>query len=81
MPPAQRAGILCNDPRFQAFAAMRTGYPGKTFLPSAAAEYVRLTCGVNSRRLLNTNSAAAERFAALLTEFDAHTGKIARPHR
>ncbi|WP_323783094.1 hypothetical protein [Leisingera sp.] len=81
MPPATQAGILCNDPRFQTFAAVRCGYPGGQFIASAAAEYVRLICGVNSRRMLNINTAAAERFAALLTEFDAHTGKIARPQR
>ncbi|WP_323779072.1 hypothetical protein [Leisingera sp.] len=79
MPPAQQAGILCNDPQFQRFAAVRSGYPGGEFLPSAAAEYVRLTCGVNSRGLLNTNKAASERFQALRTEFDAWSGKLATP--
>ncbi|AUQ99358.1 hypothetical protein [Phaeobacter inhibens] len=81
MPPAQQAGILCNDPRFQEFAAQRSGFPGKSLMSSAAAEYVRLICGVNSRGLLNSNKAAADRFAALRTEFDAWTGKIASPYR
>lgn len=79
MPPSTQAGILCNDPQFQTFAAMRSGYPGDQFVASAAAEYVRLTCGVNSRGLLNSNRAAAERFQALRTDFDAWRGRIAAP--
>lgn len=81
LPPSAQAGILCNDPQFQTFAAVRSGYPGGQFVASAAAEYVRLICGVNSRRMLNSNRAAAERFQSLRTDFDAWRGRIAAPNR
>jgi len=81
MPPAQQAGILCNDPRFQRFAATRSGFPKQQFSQGAAAEFLRLNCGVTSRSHLNTKPAAAERLAALRTEFDAWTGKQAAPTR
>jgi hypothetical protein len=76
LPPAQQAGMLSNDPQFRAFAAHRLcGADAMT--PTAAAEFIRLQCGVNSRAALNTNREAAQRFAALRTEFDAWRGKIA----
>lgn len=81
MPPSTQAGILCNDKRFQDFAAASRGLPSGSFGATAAAEHVRMTCGVNSRRQLNNNPAAAKRFAAMLTDFDAFTGKIATPRR
>ncbi|WPZ24888.1 hypothetical protein UM399_12015 [Sulfitobacter pontiacus] len=79
MPLAQQAGILCNDPRFQRFAAMRCGLPGKQFTTSAAAQYLRDCCQIASRKLLNTNTDAQTKLAALRTDFDAWTGKIATP--
>ncbi|MFT4962515.1 MAG: hypothetical protein ACI92Z_003614 [Paracoccaceae bacterium] len=79
MPPAQQAGILCNDPRFQKFAATRCGMSGKQFETSAAAEYLRNCCNITSRRDLNTSQIAQNRFQTLRTEFDAWTGKIATP--
>jgi len=79
MAPAQQAGILCNDPRFQKFAAQQAGYPGRSFNTSAAAHFLRMECGVNSRRDLNSDQSAKTRFQILRTEFDAWTGKIATP--
>lgn len=81
MPAAQQAGILCNDPRFQDYAAMRCGMPKGTFGASAAAEYLRQVCQISSRRDLGTSAEAAARFQALRTTFDAHTGKQATPSR
>lgn len=78
MPPAQQAGILCNDPRFQQFAAVRSGMPGQRFNASAAAEYLRGICQIDSRTMLNTSKPAQSQFAALRTEFDAWSGKIAQ---
>lgn len=77
MPAAQQAGILCNDPRFQEFAAQRCGFPGGQFSSTAAAEYLRDCCGIQSRRWLNTDETARRKFQTLRTEFDAWTGKIA----
>ncbi|SFQ52125.1 hypothetical protein [Donghicola eburneus] len=79
MDPAQQAGILCNDPRFQQFAAIRCGFPGGQFSSEAAAEYVRDICKINSRRQLTQNPDAETRFQAMRTDFDAWTGKIATP--
>jgi hypothetical protein len=45
----------------------------------AAAEFIRLYCGVNSRIALNTNTIASEKFAIMRTEFDGWTGRIATP--
>ena len=79
MPPAQQAGILCNDTRFQKFAATRCGMPGEQFSASAAAEYLRNVCQIESRRQLSTNPVAAQSFQALRTEFDAWTGRLPTP--
>lgn len=78
MNPSQQAGILCNDPRFQKFAATRCGFPADQLNASAAAEYLRQCCRIDSRRDLNSNQAAQHQFKILRTEFDAWTGKIAR---
>lgn len=52
LPPPQQAGILCNDPRFQKFAATRCGLHGKQFNAIAAAQYLRDCCQIDSRRQL-----------------------------
>ena len=77
MPPAKQAAILCGQDTFQRFAAEQSNaLPGQTFNTSAAAEYLRLFCGVNSRADLNKNHTAAARLAVLQTEYDAWRGKI-----
>lgn len=79
LPPAQQAGILCNDPRFQQFVGARLIKSGATMSASGCAEYIRRACGVASRRNLNDIEDAATAFAAIRTEFDAWTGRIPRP--
>ena len=79
MDPAQQAGILCNDPRFQKFAASRCGMRGQQFSACAAAQYLRDCCQIESRKQLTTSEAAQQKFQILRTEFDAWTGKIATP--
>jgi len=74
---ARRAGILCNDPQFQKFAAISSGFPGLCFASSAAAEYLRGQCQITSRRDLDTDDAGLDRFNQLRTEFDAWRGRIA----
>jgi hypothetical protein len=81
MHPAQQAGILCNDPQFQKFAAIRSGLPDTKFCASAAAQYLRETCKIKSRRDLNSDTAAQTKFAALRTSFDAWAGRIATPNQ
>ncbi len=79
MPAPKQAGILCNDERFQNFAATRSGFPKQSFSTTAAAEYLRQCCGIDSRRELATDPTAQDKLQALRTEFDAWTGKIATP--
>lgn len=79
LPAAQQAGMLCNDDRFRRFAAIRSGLPNQTFTQTAAAEYLRTVCQIDSRRQLNAAGAALQKFQILRTEFDAWTGKIATP--
>ncbi|WP_323021215.1 hypothetical protein [Pararhodobacter sp.] len=76
---ARAAGILCNDARFQRFVAQRIDLPTGQATASAAAEYLRRQCRIDSRRQLDTDPAAASRFAALRTDFDAWRGRIATP--
>ncbi|MGJ8561712.1 MAG: hypothetical protein ACSHX3_15890 [Litorimonas sp.] len=80
MKPAKQAGILCNDPQFQKFAAIRSGLPDTKFSASAAAQYLRDACNINSRRDLNTDTAAETKLQALRTSFDAWAGKLASPN-
>lgn len=70
MSRAQRAGILCNDGDFRRFVGT-VDRGGGTFaaLPQEAAAYVRRFCHVHSRRELNTDDRAAERFDALHLAF------------
>lgn len=77
--PAQQAGILCNDPQFQRFAAIRCGAPGDLFNATASAEYLRNICRIKSRRELADNEEAQLRFQKLRTDFDAWAGRIAQP--
>nr|WP_323779596.1 hypothetical protein [Amylibacter sp.] len=79
LPCAQQAGMLCNDDQFQRFAAIRCGMPGQQFCSSAAAQYLRDCCQINSRRQLNTDRQAQRQFQALRTDFDMWRGRIARP--
>jgi hypothetical protein len=73
LPAANQAGILCSDPRFAAFIATAHAFPGDP------AAFVRGFCNIASRRELNTDPEARDRFDRLKTEFDAFTGKIPSP--
>jgi len=80
MPLPSQAGILCKDPQFQSFAGTRSIGGSVQLTSTAAAEYLCMICGINSRADLATNTAAAARFAALRTEYDAWRGRIAQRH-
>ncbi len=79
LPPGQQAGIICNDARFQQFAAHRSGFPDGRFTVTASAEFLRQQCGIDSRSQLATDTAAHARFQRLRTEFDAWAGKLPTP--
>lgn len=74
-----QAGILCNDTRFQNYAAMRHGFPKGSFDKSESAEHIRQVCGITSRSELTTNPVAFDRFEKLHTDFLAKCGLIATP--
>lgn len=84
LPRSQQAGILSNSEPFRRFVAerlMATPRPAGQFrhdpvTAGAAAEFIQLASGVNSRADLDRNPAAAERFDRLRTEFDAWRGAI-----
>jgi hypothetical protein len=76
----QQAGILCNDPRFHKFAAAQSGAPTEHLTKTAATEYLRNFCSIQSRRDLSANQTACGKFQTLRTEFDAWLGKIPRPN-
>lgn len=79
LPPAQQAGILCNDPKFQEYVGRHCLRLGWDVSPGAAAQYLRDICRVTSRRDLNASDGARQRFEALRTDFDAWAGRLARP--
>ena len=65
---SQIAGALCNDPNFRAWASHTYGDPFPD--AEAAAQLIRDTCGVASRRDLDTNEAAAKLFKEILSDYD-----------
>lgn len=79
LPPAQQAGILCNDPQFQKYVGRHCLRLSCDVSPSAAAQYLRDICRVTSRRELDANNAARQRFEALRTDFDVWAGRLACP--
>ncbi len=78
LPPAQQAGMLCNDRQFQTFVGDQLDL-NTWVTPLACAEYIKRQCRVQSRKDLNTSEAAATRFAAIRTDFDAARGKLPTP--
>lgn len=58
---ARVAGQLCTNPRFQAWLGAANS--------EQAAQVLRDRCGVASRRELNSNHEAAQRFHALRRQF------------
>lgn len=58
---AHLAGALCGNPRFQAYVGACDA--------ESAAEYIRRVCGVASRRDLDSDARAAERFHELRRRF------------
>ncbi len=79
LPPSQQAGILSQTEAFQRFAGARLIGRGIVLDDVTAADFIRTTCNITSRRDLDTNPDAAARFAALRTDYDAERGKIPRP--
>lgn len=60
-PNARQAGIMCQQPKFQAFCGAKDAI--------GAAEFVRIYCGVDSRSELDRNAGAAAKFHELRRSF------------
>ena len=78
LPPAQQAGILCNDEAFQRFAAAHTPGPYDRFSEGAAAEFLRRRLDLTTRATLNSDREAQDKFQRLRTDFDEWRGRIAK---
>ncbi|WP_147127788.1 hypothetical protein [Shimia ponticola] len=81
LPRSQQAGILCHTDLFQTFVALQMGIEAADnskprVTSTACAEHIRRTCGIDTRKELNTNRPAQDKFDALRTEFDAWRGAI-----
>jgi hypothetical protein len=57
----QLAGSLPRDPQFRAFVSQYTVPPSDVTVDEAA-EFIRVACGIDSRRELTENAGAAEAF-------------------
>lgn len=57
------AGILPRQPEFRAWLAEAAHQP---ITADDAAEFIRIACGVDSRRELDTNGGAADRFHTIV---------------
>lgn len=65
-----RAGMLCNDDSFQAWAEANWPHPASPSSPTElAAQYIRGRCGIASRRELAVNPDALEKFLSMETDF------------
>jgi len=67
---AAEASMKCQEPAFMAFLAESHGLE-RPLSPEKAAQKVRSLCGVNSRKELNDDATAAERWRKLRGEFAA----------
>lgn len=60
---AQRAGIVCNEGAFAKFL----GVEGK----DAATKRLRRLCEISSRKELDTDPEAAERFTQMMSQYES----------
>lgn len=79
LPPAQRAGMLCAEPAFREYVGRRCLGLDWAVSEARAAEFLRALCNIPSRRRLDTDARACQRFEALRTDYDAWRGRIAAP--
>lgn len=57
----QMAGMLPRDPQFREWVSQYT-VPPRAVSVDEAAEFIRIACGIDSRRELAQHAGAAERF-------------------
>jgi len=69
--PAQQAGILCSDAKFRLFVAERTDQRAENIDSEEAAQFIRISCAVDSRKKILPGSNHAELWDALVSRFRA----------
>jgi hypothetical protein len=73
---ANRIGMRCREPAFQAWVAMREGAEPSAFDATATANYVRCYCGVESRAFIAPGTGAAALWSVLEGAFLEATGQF-----
>lgn len=66
MNTVQLAGKLPNDVLFREWVRLHTVPPLQSVTKDEAAEFIRCVCGIETRKMLATDQAAALRFHTLL---------------
>ena len=66
---AQRAALICKSTAFQDFCG--------AYDEDGAREYLLDKCQIESRRDFNTNKSAADKFMAIINEFEQHNKRRA----
>ena len=69
--PSQQAGLLCNDPQFQAFLAADISVDRHVINEEAARNEVLLRCKIGSRSQIKPGSAAAQLWRTLVSDYRA----------
>ena len=67
------AALLCQSDDFQRFVESQCGYTlaDQAKRADMAADYVRVECGIKSRRELDSNKAASQSFQQLMADYRA----------
>lgn len=69
---SQLSGAMCNDPNFRAWLQSEYSEPFPD--AEAAAVFIRETCGIESRSMLDANEHAGSIFRRLLKDYDDARG-------
>lgn len=77
----QLAGSLPRDPQFLEWCELFVPPGDSTVSPDEAAEFIRVVCGIDSRRQLAYNRDAEQRFHNLLRKPFVEWRQQQQPHR
>ena len=67
---SQLAGLLCNEEQFRHWVTREYGDACPDY--DTAAQWLRESCGVESRAYLDSNETAAEIFRGIMADYDAY---------
>lgn len=77
---AQSAVMVCKSLDFRQYMANKFGNPKDPPSEEVAANFVRTTCGVKSRKELDTDKRAAHAFRIMMGQYSKWLHEQARPH-